>query len=93
MKKTMAILAILFLCSCSDGIESSSTEAKGKVTVDEIEIECVGQFDDSRAYGGKRKVFRIRDTKTGAEFIGVTGVGISEVGTHKSGKTTIKEER
>lgn len=48
---------------------------------------------DSVAYNGKRGVYVITDTKTGAEFVGVSGVGISELGSHRSGKTTVTDER
>lgn len=51
-----------------------------------------GHFADSNAYGGVRSIFRFKH-KGGIEFVGVTGVGISEVGRHQMSKTSIPDER
>ena len=50
-------------------------------------------FNDDLAYGGERGVYVITDTKTGIEYFGVSGVGISELGTHRSGKSSVSDER
>ncbi len=56
-------------------------------------VERVGQFKDDLAYGGWRGIYVIRDGKTGAEYFGVSGVGISEVGSHAAGKSRLRDER
>jgi len=58
-----------------------------------ITVERVDVIYDILAYGEKRGVYIITDTKTGQEYIGVSGIGISEMGAHKSGKSTSKDER
>ena len=65
-----------------------SSNSQGRVVV-----ERVGVVADPLAYNGMRGVYVIRDTKTGQEFIGVSGVGISEAGSHQSGKTQTTDER
>lgn len=58
-----------------------------------ITVERIGVVADSLAYGNRRGVYVIRDNKTGTEFIGVSGVGIAETGSHRSGKTSVSDER
>lgn len=58
-----------------------------------FEVTRVGTFKDRLAYGDVRGVYLVRDRETGAEFVGVSGVGISELGSHASGETTVRDER
>jgi hypothetical protein len=58
-----------------------------------VTVERVDVVADTLAYGGARGVYVIRDAQTGREFIGVSGVGIAETGSHQSGKTTVRDER
>ena len=62
-----------------------------------VTVERIGVFKDDLAYGDRRGVYIIRDTKTGREFIGVSGIGISELGSHgvQNGKNSnfLKDER
>ena len=58
-----------------------------------VVVERVDVVADSLAYGKKRGVYVIRDTQTGREFIGVSGVGVAETGKHQSGKTQAIDER
>jgi hypothetical protein len=60
---------------------------------DRIEVTRIGVFQDSLAYNSRRGVYVIRDKQTGREYIGISGVGISEVGSHSSGKATVRDER
>lgn len=61
---------------------------------DRIIVNRISVIQDSLAYGDKRGVYVIIDTKTGKEYIGVSGVGITEAGSHtvSSGKTTSTRE-
>ena len=61
---------------------------KGRFTVTRVDV-----VRDSIAYGDKRGVYVITDNKTGKEYVGVSGVGISETGAHSSGKTKVSDER
>ena len=58
-----------------------------------ISVTRVGVFRDDTAYNSRRSVYVIIDNKTGKEYIGVSGVGISETGSHSTGKSTITDER
>lgn len=58
-----------------------------------IHVTRVGVIQDDLAYGRERGLYVIRDTESGKEFIGVSGVGIVETGSHKSGKSTVEDER
>ncbi|HCJ5492477.1 TPA: hypothetical protein NUW79_003117 [Escherichia coli] len=59
-------------------------------------------YKDSLAYDGERGIYTITDNKTGKEFVGVSGVGIAELGSHsethtdsngKSQTTIVTDER
>lgn len=58
-----------------------------------IQVTRIGVFKDDLAYNDRRGVYIIVDTKTGKEFIGVSGVGIQEVGDHQFGKARAQDER
>lgn len=58
-----------------------------------IEVTRIGVFADDLAYGSRRGVYIIRDRETGREFLGVSGVGVSELGSHSAGKSRVGDER
>lgn len=58
-----------------------------------IQIVRVGIIKDDIAYHERRGIYIITDTKTGKEYIGVSGIGISETGSRNAGKTVISDER
>lgn len=58
-----------------------------------VSVERIGVFRDEIAYGNTRGVYLITDHETGAEFIGVSGVGIAETGSHSAGKSRVSDER
>lgn len=58
-----------------------------------IHISRIGTFEDHLAYGDARGVYLIIDKKTGIEYLGISGIGISETGDHKQGKKTVEDER
>ena len=58
-----------------------------------VQVTRIGVFKDELAYSARRGVYVIVDTKTGKEYIGISGVGIQEVSSHHSGKTTTTVER
>lgn len=68
------------------GVQAVQSEGRFRVS-------RVGVFDDQLAYGGSRGIYVIIDTKTGREYIGVSGIGISELGSHSAGKSSISDER
>ena len=48
-------------------------------------ITRVGVFQDSLAYSGKRGIYVVVDKQTGKEYLGISGVGVSEIGHHGKG--------
>lgn len=56
-------------------------------------VSCVGVFKDDIAYNSRRGIYVVIDNKTGQEFVGVSGVGIAELGSHSAGKTQVPDER
>lgn len=101
MKSTHLLAFVLILAGC-DGPEPDMAmqqrSAAKPVTAPSAEqqrftVARVGVFRDDLAYGYNRGIYVIVDTKTGQEFVGVSGIGISELGSHSSGKTTAGDER
>lgn len=91
--KLLALAACLMLAGCSPEPDTRlnlvAPERGGRFTV-----ERVGVIADDLAYNNRRGIYIITDTKTGRELVGVSGVGISEVGSHarQHGKTTVRVE-
>ncbi len=66
-----------------------SSPAASKEVTQRVTIERIGIFRDELAYQARRGIYVIKDHKTGREYIGVSGVGITETGV--SGKTTAEQ--
>lgn len=94
-------LAIVGLAALVAGCSPSST--MNMKTESEIEtgseigtnytILRVGVFKDDLAYKKLRGIYEIVDNKTGKTYIGISGIGICETGSHSSGKTSVEDER
>jgi hypothetical protein len=56
-------------------------------------VTRVGVFTDDLAYNNRRGIYVITDRKTGAEYLGVSGIGVSELGSHLVGKIHSEDER
>ena len=104
MKKCLSLAVCLAaLLACAEPPKSNTSMLsymRGQVTQQQvpaqqrIKIEQIGAFNDYLAYGGMRGIYIITDQKTGKEFIGISGIGISEIGFHSTdGITTIHDER
>ena len=59
-----------------------------------VSFQRLGCFSDSSAYGEQRCTYMVKYTPTGQTFIGVSGIGISELGNHtvQSGKNRVTRE-
>ena len=83
----IATAACLSLAGCENQVpppkKIATLERSERFQVDRVSI-----FEDLLAYGDKRAIYVIRDLQTGKEYVGVSGVGISEIGSHlrSSGK-------
>lgn len=104
MKYLIYIAALMLLSGC----ELTQTEQKmeelkehaGNVAAaspvqkaDRFSVRLVQIVRDDLAYNDRRGVYVITDHDTGKTFIGVSGIGISEIGSHtiSTGKTTYTE--
>lgn len=80
-------------------MQNQTRNAKEVTAKDDVRatVTRIGVFEDDLAYNSKRGVYLIYDNKTGKEYIGVSGIGISELGSHSLmvGKvmTTRQDER
>ena len=68
-------------------------QPKYESNTSEFELIKKQTFYDPDAYNRTRSVYVLKDKATGKEYIGVSGIGISERGSHTSGKSTIEDER
>ena len=105
MKTKIFIALALTLAFIFSGCESASSKypsVSGQVYKEEPKIiSNTSEFDlvkkqsffDDDAYSQVRSVYVLKDKTTGKEYIGVSGIGISERGSHTSGKSTIEDER
>jgi hypothetical protein len=99
MKRLLFVIAMpAVLAGCDEGPPIQSMAAHGAQEIqtkpqDRIQVELIGRFRDSLAYSSTRGIYVITDHKTGSEYIGISGVGITEVGSHLVGKVSTEDER
>lgn len=96
MNANLSLLATLTLAVTECGRPNPDIDLRlvpAQQSSNRIQVERVGVFNDGVAYGNSRGIYIIRDTQTGKEFIGVSGIGISETGSHQSGKIHLEDER
>lgn len=96
--KKIFIIAITLLCVACQQTEDSQQRNNGSRGIeiaqdDRFIVSRVQVVNDDLAYDGQRGVYVIIDKHTGAEYLGVSGVGISELGSHHSGKVNKRDER
>ena len=91
VKSFSGIFIAAAACLSLAGCENQAPSPKKIATLERSErfqVDRVSIFEDLLAYEDKRAIYIIRDLQTGKEYIGVSGVGISEIGSHlrSSGK-------
>lgn len=85
MQMKICVVSFALLLSACD---SGPTPAKSTMAVssqlsadaDRIKVTKMSVFRDTLAYDNWRGVYLIQDKHTGQEYIGISGIGISEVG-------------
>lgn len=103
IKTISLLLVVLFLGAC-ERLEPDPNNAYSQIawsmgsklkiqTSERISVTRISVFKDEMAYDRQRGIYIIRDNETGKEFVGISGVGIAETGSHKSGKTFVSDER
>lgn len=98
---TRLLLAGIFLATAPDGCEPPPSppivqlEVPSPVEVvgNRIRVTKIATFSDTTAYDNERAIYIIHDAETGKEFVGISGIGISELGSHTSGDDRVKDER
>lgn len=97
--QTLAACLVAMLAGCGPNPDMPMYEQSGNAhslaAVDDkrVKVTRVGVFKDDLAYGSRRGVYIIIDTDTGKEFVGVSGVGVAEMGSHSAGKSSVRDER
>lgn len=91
---TLALGCILSAVLARDGCQNNGPETEiaatplsapaSSVEGNRFIVRVEQVVADSLAYHGKRGVYVIVDTITGREYLGVSGVGISELGAHST---------
>jgi hypothetical protein len=94
--KYLMFFIVVFMSSCKESESSKQRKIAQPVQLSNesrFSVARIGVVDDDLAYGGQRGVYLIKDSETGAEYFGVSGVGISETGSHTRmvGKTTVTD--
>jgi hypothetical protein len=92
------ILAILVcaafaLMGCGPAANTRMDDLGPEANGARFKVKRVGILDDNVAYKDKRGIYILTDIKTGKEYIGISGIGISEMGSHPAGKTVAPDER
>ena len=89
---TLAALVLVVGCNKQPDTPLSIKDASS-IAECRVQITRIGVFKDDSAYNNKRSVYIITDSKTGKEYIGVSGVGISEVVERAPGKPETRYEK
>lgn len=100
MMRAAVVAVALALCGCLPDTTMESgdpTQSRQRIDGERFIVERVEVFRDRIAYNDIRGIYVIKDKRTGREFIGVSGIGIAEMGSHtqSNGKTTytVEDER
>lgn len=97
-KATGCILVVVLLAGCIPEPQPQPHEAPLNVAPPPVEgerfvVQIVQKFRDDFAYEDVRAVYLITDVETGRKYLGVSGIGISELGSHSDGEDTVRDER
>lgn len=58
-----------------------------------FQVSRVAVFEDELAYNSRRGIYIIYDSESGKQFVGISGIGISELGSRSVRKTGRLDER
>lgn len=89
--KSLCVLLVIVALSINGCAPSPTTPM---TTLNEgthrIRVVRIDVIEDSLAYDNRRGIYEITDDETGKKYIGVSGIGITEVGDHASSKSSRK---
>lgn len=84
---------ILSACSPDATIEMKKGEGPKAEKTSNYSVTRVAIFEDELAYNNRRGIYEIVDLNTGKKYLGVSGIGICEIGSHSVGKSSVEDER
>lgn len=93
----LVVAGVVMLTGC-DGDTRTPEHARIKMQVEtgadhnRVSVRKLTEFSDGLAYNDKRGIYLITDKQTGKEYIGVSGVGITETGSHGCGKSCTRQD-
>ena len=101
----ISVVALVIIGVIVSIVYSIKTDPKSTIEMKDVcdakecrfKVDMVAKFDDNLAYDGIRGIYVIVDKQTKKEYVGVSGIGISELGSHHvlTGKSeyTVRDER
>jgi hypothetical protein len=100
MKRTSSITVALIVAlgaflvgGCSPEPDTKMGSTTPSETKPRITVTRIGVMEDDLAYANRRGIYIITDAKTHTEYVGISGIGISELGLHVVGKAVVPDER
>jgi hypothetical protein len=92
------VLVALALSGCEttpSGTQKSkaSSVVKSEKNSTRYQITRIAVIEDDLAYRNQRGIYVIKDTETDTEYFGISGIGITENGSHSNGKINIADEK
>ena len=94
MRLIPVLLAALALSACSPNPDTAMGKQSPAVSSNaRVSVTRIGVIEDDLAYDNRRGIYLIHDNQTGSDFVGVSGIGISELGSHPAGKRSAPDER
>jgi hypothetical protein len=101
LTKTFGALGALLIINGCDETNPTiimETEKKNQTNLvlestQRYDVKRVDVFADDLAYNGKRGIYEIKDRETGKVYLGISGIGITQRGSHQSDDNTVEDER
>ena len=89
----MRVTTTIFLCfaglaiaACAPPPTMGMTTEQQTQANNDWEVRRVATFRDDLAYDSRRGIYVLTEKSTGREWVGISGIGISELGSHTCGK-------
>ncbi|WP_066570348.1 hypothetical protein [Snodgrassella sp. CFCC 13594] len=98
----VVICAAFVLAGCDEQPSAGTLQQREAQTItigknDRFTVKRIQIINDGMAYNGERGIYLLSDKKTGNEYVGISGIGISELGSHSQsrpkGVSTVSDER
>lgn len=92
----LILLFVLFVSCSPEPTVQMMKETNFKTSENKeqrFQVSRVGIFEDELAYNSRRGIYVISDSLSGKQFVGISGLGIAEMGSHTVGKGVVLDER